>query len=61
MPRFVKFLQLLILVLVGGFIGYAMFMQGVVIFQNVFVHITLALTILLELALFVIFKLIEND
>lgn len=61
MPKFVKFLQLLVLVLVAGFIGYTFFLQGVVIFQNPYVMITIALTVLLELALFVIFKLIEHD
>lgn len=61
MPRFVKFLQLLVLVLVGGFLGYTMLMKGVVVFQDPFALITIGLTVLLELALFVIYKLIEHD
>lgn len=61
MPRFVKFLQILIAVIVGAIVGYDMILRGIAIFQETYVITTVVLTLLLELALFVIFKLIEDD
>ncbi|BDU36939.1 conserved hypothetical protein [Vibrio nigripulchritudo SFn27] len=61
MPRFVKFLQILIAVVVGAIVGYDMILRGIAIFQETYVITTVVLTLLLELALFVIFKLIEDD
>ena len=61
MPRFVKFLQILIAVIVGAIVGYDMILRGIAIFQETDVITTVVLTLLLELALFVIYKLIEDD
>ncbi|GLQ74075.1 hypothetical protein CW749_22750 [Vibrio sp. vnigr-6D03] len=61
MPRFVKFLQILIAVIVGAIVGYDMILRGIAIFQETYVITTVVLTLLLELALFVIYKLIEDD
>ena len=61
MPRFVKLLQILIAVIVGAIVGYDMILRGIAIFQETYVITTVVLTLLLELALFVIYKLIEDD
>ncbi len=62
MPRFVKFLQILIAVIVGGYLGYELVLEGISIFKtNLFASFTVVLTLFLELALFVIYKLIEED
>ncbi|MBD1558357.1 hypothetical protein HC752_15570 [Vibrio sp. S9_S30] len=61
MPRFVKFLQILIAVIVGVIVGYDVILRGIAVFQETYVITTVVLTLLLELALFVIYKLIEDD
>ncbi|WP_428772396.1 hypothetical protein [Vibrio sp.] len=61
MPRFIQFLQILFAVVIGGFLGYDLILHGVSIFDDKYVIMTGVLLLLLELALFVIFKLIEDD
>ncbi|CAE6903979.1 hypothetical protein [Vibrio sp. B1FLJ16] len=61
MTRFIKFLQILLAVVVGGFIGYDMVLRGISIFNEKYVVITSVLWVLVEIALFVIYKLIEDD
>ncbi len=61
MTRFIKFLQILLAVVVGGFIGYDMVLGGISIFNEKYVVITTVLWVLVEIALFVIYKLIEDD
>ncbi len=61
MPRFVQILQLIIAVVIGGFVGYDLILHGISIFDEIYVTFTLALAFLLEIALFVIYKLIEDD
>ncbi|MBM7035894.1 hypothetical protein [Vibrio ulleungensis] len=61
MPKFVQALQILIAILVGGVIAYDLILGGIAIFHEKYVTITVVLTLLLELALFVIYKLIEED
>ncbi|MCA0937066.1 hypothetical protein AB3Y13_16760 [Vibrio alginolyticus] len=61
MTRFIKFLQILLAVVVGGFIGYDMVLRGISIFNEKYVVITTVLWVLVEIALFVIYKLIEDD
>lgn len=61
MPRFVQFLQLVIAVVIAAFIGYDFFLNGISMFEDKYVTITCVLFGLLELALFVIYKLIEDD
>lgn len=61
MPRFIQILQLIIAVVVGFFIGYDIVLHGISIFNQKYVMITCALFVLLEIALFVIYKLIEDD
>ncbi|GAM64785.1 hypothetical protein JCM19232_4477 [Vibrio ishigakensis] len=61
MPRFIQFLQIIIAVLIGGVFAYDLILQGISIFEEKYITITLALTALLELALFVIYKLIVDD
>jgi hypothetical protein len=61
MPRFVQFLQLLILVVVGFFLVKDFLLNGIGVFEQLWVIIAVAVTLLLELALLVIYKLIEDD
>ncbi|KOO03567.1 hypothetical protein [Vibrio nereis] len=61
MPRFVQILQLIILAVVGAFVGYDLILHGISIFDEKYVTITLVLALLVEIALFVIYKLIEDD
>lgn len=61
MPRFVQILQLIIAAVVGGFVGYDLILNGISIFDEKYVTITLVLALLVEIALFVIYKLIEDD
>ncbi len=61
MPRFVKFLQILIAIVVGSILGYDIILRGIAIFLETYIIVTVVLTLLLELALLVIYKLIEDD
>ncbi|MCG9682537.1 hypothetical protein L1D31_08125 [Vibrio sp. Isolate23] len=61
MPRFIQILQLVIAAVIGVFVGYDLILHGISIFDQKYVMITCALFVLLEIALFVIYKLIEND
>ncbi len=61
MTRFIKFLQILLAVVVGSFIGYDIVLRGISIFNEKYVVITTVLWLLVEIALFVIYKLIEDD
>lgn len=61
MPKFIQILQILFAVVVGAFLGYALILHGISIFDNKYVTITCVLIVLLEIALFVIYKLIEDD
>ncbi|TOK70113.1 hypothetical protein CGI13_21615, partial [Vibrio parahaemolyticus] len=46
---------------VGGFVGYDLILHGISIFDEKYVTITCVLWFVLEIALFVIYKLIEED
>ena len=61
MPRFIKILQIIIAIVVGVFLGYDLILHGISIFDNKYVTITCVLWVMLEAALFVIYKLIEDD
>lgn len=61
MPRFIKILQILIAVVIGAFVGYDLILHGISIFDDKYVMITCVLFVMLEIALFVIYKLIEED
>jgi len=61
MPRFIQILQIIIAVVVGAFIGYDLVLHGISIFDVKYVTISCVLFVLLEIALFVIYKLIEDD
>ncbi|PNH82506.1 hypothetical protein [Vibrio diazotrophicus] len=61
MPRFIKILQILIAVVIGAFVGYDLILHGISIFDDKYVTITCVLFVMLEVALFVIYKLIEED
>ncbi|CAH8209395.1 hypothetical protein MCT03_09170 [Vibrio aestuarianus] len=61
MPRFIQILQIAIAVVVGAFIGYDLILHGISIFNEKYVTITCVLWFVLEIALFVIYKLIEED
>lgn len=61
MPRFIKILQILIAVVIGAFVGYDLVLHGISIYDDKYVTITCVLFIMLEIALFVIYKLIEDD
>ncbi|KOE77819.1 hypothetical protein L9W97_08045 [Vibrio aestuarianus] len=61
MPRFIQILQIAIAVVVGAFLGYDLILHGISIFNEKYVTITCVLWFILEIALFVIYKLIEED
>ncbi|GAB7220194.1 hypothetical protein [Vibrio comitans] len=61
MPRFVQILQIIVAIVIGGFLCYDLILNGIAIFHEKYITITIVLTLLLELALFVIFKLIADD
>ncbi|KGY12184.1 membrane protein [Vibrio tubiashii] len=61
MPRFIQILQLIIAVVIGAFVGYDLILHGISIFDEKYVTISCALFVLLEITLFVIYKLIEDD
>ncbi|XAW88565.1 hypothetical protein ABDK09_15880 [Vibrio sp. CDRSL-10 TSBA] len=61
MPRFIQILQIVIAVVVGALIGYDLILHGISIFDNKYVTTTCVLFVLLEIVLFVVYKLIEDD
>ncbi|MGF1756164.1 hypothetical protein L4C33_21575 [Vibrio makurazakiensis] len=61
MPRFIQILQIILAVVIGGFIGYDLILNGISIFNEKYVTITCALWLIAEISLFVIYKLIEDD
>ncbi|GAL22252.1 hypothetical protein ACPV5O_05435 [Vibrio maritimus] len=61
MPRFIQILQIAVLLVVGFFVGYDLILHGISIFNEKYVTMACVLTVLLEIALFVIYKLIEDD
>jgi hypothetical protein len=61
MPRFIQVLQIILAVVIGAFIGYDLILKGISIFDNKYVTITCVLWLIVEIALFVIYKLIEDD
>lgn len=61
MPRFIQILQLIIAVVVGGFVIYDLILHGISIFDEKYVTISCVLLALVEISLFVIYKLIEDD
>ena len=60
MPRFIQILQIIIAAVIGAFVGYDLILHGISIFDEKYVTITCALFVLIEIALFVIYKLIED-
>lgn len=58
---FIQILQIILAVVVGGFVGYDLILHGISIFDEKYVTITCVLWFVLEIALFVIYKLIEED
>ncbi|MFB9133927.1 hypothetical protein M1D72_15755 [Vibrio sp. AK197] len=61
MPRFIQILQIIFAVVVGAFVGYDLILHGISVFDNKYVTMTCILWIFLEITLFVIYKLIEDD
>lgn len=61
MARFVQVLQLIIAIIVGFFVIKDMVLHGIGVFEQQWVIISIVTSLLLELALFVIYKLIEDD
>ncbi|TXY12696.1 hypothetical protein [Vibrio mimicus] len=61
MPRFIQILQIIIAVVIGAVVGYDLILHGISIFNEKYVTITCVLFVLLEVALFVIYKLIEEE
>ena len=61
MPRFIQILQTVLAVVIGSFVGYDLILHGISIFDEKYVAITCVLWLILEIALFVIYKLIEDD
>ncbi|GAL12190.1 hypothetical protein JCM19233_3182 [Vibrio astriarenae] len=54
-------MQIVIALVVLFFVGYDLILHGVSIFNEKYVTFTCGLFVLLEIALFVIYKLIEED
>lgn len=61
MSRFIRFLQWAVLSIFGGILTYDFLFSGLNIFQNKYVVISTVLALMLELALWVIYKLTEDD
>jgi uncharacterized protein YacL len=61
MARFVQILQIIIAIVVGFFVVRDLILHGIAIFQQQWVMVSIVTTLLLELSLFVIYKLIEDD
>ncbi|WP_068713584.1 hypothetical protein [Vibrio tritonius] len=61
MPRFVRFLQWAFLIVLGCFLTYDFIFRGVSLFSDKYVMISCVLLLMLELALWVIYKLINDD
>lgn len=61
MAKFVQVLQVLIALVIGAFVGYDIVLNGISLFEDKYVVMTCSLLALLELALLVIYKLIEDD
>jgi len=61
MLKFIKFIQLLILIVVGAFVIQSTVLHGIGVFFERYVLMSLVLTALLELAIFIIYKLVEDD
>ncbi|GLO61035.1 hypothetical protein MACH09_15430 [Vibrio sp. MACH09] len=61
MARFVQILQVIIAIVVGFYVARDLVLNGIAIFNQQWVVIAVVTTLLLELALFVIYKLIEDD
>ncbi|MGO2508982.1 MAG: hypothetical protein ACTH6Y_08305 [Vibrio hibernica] len=64
MPRFIRILQILIAIVVGGYTVFELIRFGISIFSEPlgsFVTMTIVLALFLELALFVIYKMIQED
>ncbi|WP_038172468.1 MULTISPECIES: hypothetical protein [Vibrio] len=61
MPRFIQILQIFIAVVVGAFVCYDLILHGISIFDEKYVTITCVLLLIVEIALFIIYKLIEDD
>ena len=61
MPRVVQILQVLIAIVIGFFLIRDMVLNGIGIFSHLWVIVSIVMTLLTELALFVIYKLIEDD
>ncbi|MFC3024025.1 hypothetical protein ACFODT_09315 [Vibrio zhugei] len=61
MSRFIRFLQWAVLIIFGGILTYDFLFSGLNIFQNKYVVISTVLALMLELALWVIYKLTEDD
>ena len=61
MPRFIQILRIVLAVVIGSFVGYDLILHGISIFDEKYVTITCVLWLILEIALFVIYKLIEDD
>lgn len=60
MPRFIQVLQIIIAVIVGFFVVRDLILHGIAIFNQQWVMISIVTTLLLELSLLVIYKLIED-
>ncbi len=61
MSRFIKFLQLLIFVVIAFFLIRDFVAHGIPAFEQPWLIMTVIVTLLLELALFIIMKLTEDD
>jgi hypothetical protein len=61
MTKFIKFLQLAFFTLFVAMVGYDFFLQGIAILSQRYVILSGAFLALLELALFVIIKLTQDD
>ncbi|SJL83163.1 hypothetical protein [Vibrio palustris] len=61
MSRFIRVLQWAVLIIFGALLAYDFLFVGLNIFQNKYVIVSTLLVLMLELALWVIYKLTEDD
>ncbi len=61
MLKFIKFIQLVILCVVAGFIIQSALLHGIGVFNDRYVIMSLILTALLELTIWIIYMLVKDD
>lgn len=61
MPRFIRLLQIVVAIVLAALLSYDLIFHGLSIFYSKYVITSCVLLVLLQISLFVIYKLIEDD